>query len=54
MDKPKERSSKYLKDALKVRVQCDKDGKPILVGGRYKRGMLMSRIKGVYRYYFGI
>lgn len=52
MDKPKERSSKYLKDALRVKVQCDKDGRPILVDDRYKRGMLTARIKGVFKVLF--
>lgn len=51
MDEKKELepSSKHLKEALKVKVRSDKDGKPILVKERFKRGILKAKIKGVWK-----
>lgn len=50
-DKKIRKSSNHLKKALKVKVGNDKNGNPVLVNKRYRRGILWSKIKGVFKNY---
>ncbi len=45
-DKKLERSSEHLKDALKVKISLDEDGKPLLVKPTKKLTLLGVKLKG--------
>ena len=45
-EKKIERSSEHLKDALKIKISLDKDGKPLLVKPTKKLTLLGIKLKG--------
>jgi len=48
-DKKLKPSSPFLKEALQVKVQSGKDGKPTLSKEKLTRGILKAKIKGIWK-----
>ena len=50
MEKKPTRSSKHLKEALKIKISLDENGKPVLDDGKKKRltlTLLCTKLKGI-------